>query len=90
MSSDAWNRADQQCRAAMDFTVLEFIDISDKYRPQPIDPRARAFAPREGQEVDLKKIQVGQNTVDLEEIKHDVAFLASQDKEYIMNQLVSV
>ena len=90
MSADAWNRGDQQARSCCDFTVLELIDMSDKYRPKPVDPLARAFATDDGTNPDPTRIQIGENTINLEEIKQDIGFLTNQDKDFVMNQLVRI
>ena len=88
-SSDAWNRNDQKLRSPCDFTVLEFVDLTDKYHPKPVDPLARAFVNQSDELPDITKIQIGDNTINLSEIKSEVAYITSQDKELAMNGLVS-
>ena len=89
-STDAWNRNDQQVRSPCDFTVLELVDMTDKFHPRPVDPLARSFVPPNEEHPDKTKIQLGQNVVNLEEIKSEIAYLTSQDKELCMNGLVSL
>ena len=88
-SSDAWNRNDQKLRSPCDFTVLEFVDLTDKYHPKPVDPLARAFVNQSDELPDITKIQIGDNIINLSEIKSEVAYITSQDKELAMNGLVS-
>ena len=90
ISTDAWNRNDQQVRSPCDYMVLELVDLTDKYHPKPVDPLARSFVPHDEDQPDTRKIQIGKSVVNLEEIKSDVAYLTSQDKELCMNGLVSL
>ena len=85
--SDAFNRHDQQCRSYCDFTVLELIDMTDRRHPTPLDPISKAFESLEGAKVNPKQVQIAGNIVNLDEIKKDVAFLTSQDKDHSMNML---
>ena len=89
-SSDAWNRCDQKTRSPCDFTVLEFTDLTDKYHPRPVDPLARAFSDQNDNKTDPSRIQIGDNVIDLNEIKSEIAYLTNQDKELSMNSLVSL
>ena len=63
--------------------------MTDKSHPIPVDPLSKAFAPKDHDKFDPSKIEIAGNTVDLDEIKKDVAFLTSQDKELVMGMLVS-
>ena len=85
-SADAFNRGDQQIRANCDMTVLELIDVTDRRHPIPVDPISKSF---EDNHIDKSKIEIGGNIIDLNQIKKDVAFITSQDKEFIFHQLVS-
>ena len=49
---------------------------------------SKAFVPGQGSSIDPTKIQIAGNVVNLDQIKKDVAFLTSQDKEHVMNMLV--
>ena len=88
-SADAFNRGDQYVRANCDFTVLELVDNTDRRHPVPVDPASKAFAKNDGSQIDKTKIEIGGNIINLDQIKKDVAWIASQDKEYILHQVVS-
>ena len=87
---DAFNRSDQKDRSYCDFTVLELIDVTDKSHPVPVDPLSKAFAPKGQNKLDQTRIEIAGNIVNLEEIKKDIAYITSQDKELVMNMLVSI
>ena len=86
---DTFNRSDQKDRSYCDFTVLELIDVTDKSHPVPVDPLSKAFAPKNHNKMDPSRIEIAGNVVNLEKIKKDVAYIASQDKELVMGMLVS-
>ena len=65
-SADAFNRGDQYVRANCDFTVLEFIDNTDRRHPVPVDPMSKAFAKGNNSQTDKTKIEIGGNVVDIE------------------------
>ena len=88
-STDAFNRADQKCRSYCDFTVLELINVTDRRHPLPVDPISKAFVPMGNKKIDPTKIEIAGNRINLEEIKKDVAFLTSQDKDHVIHMLVS-
>ena len=90
LSADAFNRGDQYVRANCDFTVLEFIDNTDRRHPVPVDPMSKAFAKGDDSQIDKTRIEIGGNVVDLEQIKKEIAWITSQDKEYILHQVVSL
>ena len=87
--TDAFNRNDQKSRAYCDFTVLELVNVTDKSHPIPVDPLSAAFAPDDHHKFDPEKIQIAGNTINLDQIKKDVAYITSQDKELVMGMLVS-
>lgn len=89
-SADTFNRGDQYVRANCDFTVLEFIDVTDRRHPVPVDPMSKAFSNGNDSQIDKTKIEIGGNVVDLEQIKKEVAWITSQDKEFILHQVVSL
>ena len=89
-SADSFNRVDQQARANCDFTVLELIDVTDRRHPVPVDPFSKAFSNGSDNHFpDKSKIEIGGNTINLDQIKKDVAYITSQDKEFIMHNVVS-
>lgn len=88
-SADAFNRGDQYVRSNCDFTVLELVDVTDRRHPVPVDPMSKAFSNGNSSQIDKTKIEIGGNLVDLEQIKKEVAWIASQDKEFILHQVVS-
>ena len=68
-------------------TVLELIDVSDRRHPVPVDPISKSFT--DNNHIDKSKIEIGGNIIDLHQIKKDIAFITSQDKELVFHQLVS-
>ena len=67
-------------------TVLELIDVTDRRHPIPVDPISKSF---DDNHDDKSKIEIGGNIIDLHQIKQDIAFITSQDKEFVFHQLVS-
>lgn len=63
--------------------------MTDRRHPVPVDPMSKAFSNGEDGPVDKSKIEIGGSTINLEQIKKDLAFIASQDKEYVIHQVVS-
>ena len=68
-------------------TVLELIDVTDRRHPIPVDPISKSF---DDNHSDKSKIEIGGNIIDLHQIKQDIAFITSQDKEFVFHQLVSL
>ena len=55
-----------------------------------MDPLSSSFAPDDHHKFDPSKIEIAGNIVNLDQIKKDVAYITSQDKELVMGMLVSV
>ena len=69
---------------------MELVNVTDKSHPIPVDPLSSSFAPDDHHKFDPSKIEMAGNIVNLDQIKKDVAYITSQDKELVMGMLVSV